>query len=53
MARISAILFTLAPPRDAPPFLARGSGAVPLKMAQVPSTAVLIGLRLSVLKFLK
>ena len=48
MARISAFLFsrychrhcffTLAPPRRAPPFLVRASGAVALKVAQVPST---------------
>ena len=49
MARISAtffratatatLFFTLAPPRRAPPFLVRASGAVALKVAQVPSTA--------------
>ena len=51
MARISAtffratatapLFFTLAPPRRAPPFLVRASGAVALKVAQVPSTAFL------------
>ena len=48
MARISGtffcasatalLFFTLAPPRRAPPFLVRASGAVALKVAQVPST---------------
>ena len=48
LAQISAILFSrhchrafflnFAPPRRAPPFLVRASGAVALKMAQVPST---------------
>ena len=33
------LFFTLAPPRRAPPFLVRASGAVALKVAQVPSTA--------------
>ena len=37
------LLFTLAPqrcapPRRAPPFLVRASGAMALKVAQVPST---------------
>ena len=45
MARISAtatapFFFTLAPLRRAPPFLVRVSGAVALKVAQVPSTAI-------------
>ena len=50
MARISGtffcasatalLFFTLAPPRRAPPFLVRASGAVALKVAQVPSTGV-------------
>ena len=49
MARISAtfcratviapFFFTLGPPRRAPPFLVCTSGAVALKVAQVPSTA--------------
>ena len=30
--------FTFAPPRTAPPLLVRASGAVALKVAQVPST---------------
>ena len=51
MARISAtffratatapLFFTLVPPRRAPPFLVRASGAVDLKVAQVPSTVYL------------
>ena len=32
-------IFTFLPPRRAPPFLVRTSGAVALKVAQVPSTA--------------
>ena len=32
------LFFTLAPPRRAPPFTVRASGAVALKVAQVPST---------------
>ena len=49
MAQISVILFSrhctvplffvLAPPRRAPPFSVNASGAVVLKMAQMPSTA--------------
>ena len=44
MARISAtatapLFFALGPPRHAPPFSVRASGAVALKVAQVPSTA--------------
>ena len=49
MAQISAtffratatppLFFTLAPPRRAPTFLVCTSGAVALKVAQVPSTA--------------
>ena len=35
---IIKLFFTLAPPRRAPPFLVRASGAVALKVAQVPST---------------
>ena len=43
MARISAtatapLFFKLAPPRRAPPFLVRDSGAVLLKVVYVPST---------------
>ena len=38
-ATVTALLFfTFAPPRRAPPFLVRASGAVVLKVAQVPST---------------
>ena len=33
------LFFNLAPPRRAPPFLVRASGAVAVKVAQVPSTA--------------
>ena len=36
----SGIYINLAPPRRAPHFLVRASGAVTLKVAQVPSTAV-------------
>ena len=36
------LFFTLAPPRRAPPFLVRASGAVALKVAQVPSTGISI-----------
>ena len=32
------LFFTLAPPHRAPPFTVRASGAVALKVAQVPST---------------
>ena len=32
------LFFTLAPPRRVPPILVRASGAVALKVAQVPST---------------
>ena len=35
---IATLFFALAPPRRAPPFSVRASGAVALKMAQVPST---------------
>ena len=52
MARVSAMLycataaallfFNLASPRRAPPFLIRASGAVALKVAQVPSIAALL-----------
>ena len=37
---IITLFFTLAPPRRAPPFLVCASGAVALKVAQVPSTAL-------------
>ena len=50
MARISAnffratatapLFFTIAPLRRAPTFLVRASGAVALKVAQVPSTEI-------------
>ena len=33
------LFFALGPPRHAPPFSVRASGAVALKVAQVPSTA--------------
>ena len=33
---LAPLFFTLAPPRRAPPFLVRASGAVALKVAQVP-----------------
>ena len=33
------LFFTFTPPRRVPPFLVRASGAVALKVAQVPSTA--------------
>ena len=36
---VSPYLITFAPPRRAPPFLVCTSGAVALKVAQVPSTA--------------
>ena len=35
----SPLFFTSAPPRRAPSFSVRASGAVALKVAQVPSTA--------------
>ena len=40
---IITLFFTLAPPRRAPPFSVRASGAVALKVAQVPSTAKMVG----------
>ena len=39
-----AIIFTLAPPRRAPPFSVRASGTVALKVAQVPSTGKQYGM---------
>ena len=38
------LFFALVPPRHAPPFSVRASGAVVLKVAQVPSTACVTGL---------
>ena len=40
----SPLFFNFAPPQRAPPFLVRASGAMALKVAQVPSTVEFFGI---------